>query len=790
MSPLTALPFRERHGNMRNMATTRIVWAAALVLCLSSAFSQTVPNVRWVQGGIAAVVQSIAYSHDGRLLATASMDGTIKLWRVSDGTLARTLPIRPGEVRIAFSPDGRTIASQSQTAVTLFRVKDGALVFTKTWNAGSPAIAFSRDGSYIATTDNGAVQILRASDGSIAHNFNSFGGATQFDFSPDGQKIVITGGFGSQICRVKDGQILALLGGIVGIASVYALYSPDGHWIASSSNNDVKLCDPITGVVVATLQGHTAAVGPLAFSSDGQSLISGSSDKSVILWDLAVLSLKQVLMTGSDGAINCVAISPDGDTVAAPCINSGNPYTFSIKLWNAADGSFLKNLVLSTGKIRAAAMSSNSDLFAWCDTGKTVHIFRATDGAPLTTFNAQATTASVAFGANDEWLATANDNPPDDGMAIKVWETDGTPRLGMGQSIGYASLAVSPLGNRIAAGAYITLGVEVYDPSSGSLIRTLKGNKEFAGALAFSPDGLYLVAGYGDATAGKDDSLRLWRISDGALLKTMTGHSSGVIAVAYAPDGIHIASAAHDATIKIWKTDGTLMWTLTGHTNTIQALAFSPDGATLMSASLDGPIRMWDVASGNLLTILNNETYPGVVSAAFSPDGRWIGFARTDDSGGVIENPYGYSKVLCDSIISDLSDQATSIDFEVSIDGEPKWLTTAFVSGSVATAAITGPANGSHTLSIHPVGHLGQTVTYDVTGQQQTVQFNGNSSDGLAGGDADMDNIVTLQDLSAIFNDFSGAPSEFDLFSDIDGDGIVTDYDLNLVLVNFGTVGN
>jgi dipeptidyl aminopeptidase/acylaminoacyl peptidase len=104
-----------------------LAWAVVL-----PAFGQGRPDIVWMRGGHSGSVNSVAFSPDGSLIASASTDATIRLWRVSDGVLLRTLTGHTSDVNsVAFSPDGNLIASaSSDNTVRLWRVSDGVLLRT------------------------------------------------------------------------------------------------------------------------------------------------------------------------------------------------------------------------------------------------------------------------------------------------------------------------------------------------------------------------------------------------------------------------------------------------------------------------------------------------------------------------------------------------------------------------------------------------------------------------------------------------------------------------------------
>ena len=161
-----------------------------------------------------------------------------------------------------------------------------------------------------------------------------------------------------------------------------------------------------------------------------------------------------------------------------------------------------------------------------------------------------------------------------------------------------------------------TASAERYILPEGAVVVPQLGHTGSVEAVAFSPDGRFIVSGSGDRTLG------LWDAANGALLKTFRGHDGPVYSVAFSPDGRFIVSGSDDQTLKLWDAgSGALRKTFKGPTGLVSSVAFSHDGRFIVSGSDDHTLKLWDAASGALL---KNALLPGDVSAvAFSPKG-WI----------------------------------------------------------------------------------------------------------------------------------------------------------------------
>ncbi|MEN3000995.1 MAG: hypothetical protein ABDI19_04030 [Armatimonadota bacterium] len=163
------------------------------LLIYPTVWAQGRPDIVWMRGGHIRSVNSVAYSPDGQYVASGSGDYTIKLWRVSDGTLVRTFPFVAGPV--AFSPDGQYLASRGgewdYTTIKLWRVSDGQLERTFTGHTSYvSSVAFSPDGQYLASgSDDRTVRVWRVSNGQLVRTYDQetgTGDVESIQFSPSG----------------------------------------------------------------------------------------------------------------------------------------------------------------------------------------------------------------------------------------------------------------------------------------------------------------------------------------------------------------------------------------------------------------------------------------------------------------------------------------------------------------------------------------------------------------------------------------------------------------------------
>ena len=285
-------------------------------------------------------VADVDFSPDGRTLASASGD-TVKLWDVSANQELGTFKGHKEPVTaVAFSPDGRIVASAGEARfgrapVKLWDVRTMQELSTLNGHTGSVSdVAFSRDGKMLASASNDTT--VKLWDVNTMQQLGTLKGHEVFvfavAFSPDGKMLASASHSGAvKLWDVNTMQELGTLNGH-GKETVSAVaFSPDGKTLASGGTDSiVKLWNVSTRREVATLKGHQgliASVVDLAFSPDGKTLVSASFDKTLKLWDV---STGQELLTlrGEDNFANAVAFSPDGKTLAGAWNN--------ILLWYAA----------------------------------------------------------------------------------------------------------------------------------------------------------------------------------------------------------------------------------------------------------------------------------------------------------------------------------------------------------------------------------------------------------------------------------------------------------------------
>lgn len=300
---------------------------------------------------------------------------------------------------------------------------------------------------------------------------------------------------------------------------------------------------------ISTLSAHSDWVRSVAISFDGQTLASGSFDKTVKLWNLPEGELIHSLSEHTKG-IFTVAISPDNQILA-----SGS-WDETIKLWQIDTGTLLNTLIGHTGSVRSLAITPEGQTLVSGSFDKTLKLWDLKTGALINTLSKDIAAVSA-----------------------------------LAQQGAVAHIALSPNAEMIVSGGDDGV-IQLWELKTGEPISVLTGNLSCICSLTISPDNQILAAG------SINGAMTFWQLNTRELLGVYQAHSAPIMAAVFSPDGQTLISGSTDGTLKIWSVEidkqlqVACLDTLE-HSDAVMSITISGDGKTLAAGSADGTIKIW-----------------------------------------------------------------------------------------------------------------------------------------------------------------------------------------------------
>ncbi|BDI15802.1 hypothetical protein ANSO36C_16040 [Nostoc cf. commune SO-36] len=523
-------------------------------------------------------ITSVAFSPDGRCLATSDTNGEIHVWDISNSKQLFSCKEHNSWVwNIAFSPVYPVLASCGQDhTIKLWDTTTGECFKTLYGHTSIvTAIAFNPDAKLLAST-------------SYDHTV--------------------------KVWHLATGECLQTLQGHN--ACVWSVaFHPAGQILATAGeDNTIKLWDLETGCCVQTLEGHQHWVKAIAWSPEGQILASGSFDQTVKLWDLHT---KVCLLTlqGHAGVVTSVAFSPKGKQLA-----SGS-YDQSVKIWDADTGKCLDTLEKHTNRIWSIAFHPQGHLIASGGDDHAARIWELQTGQCTKSFQGH---SNAVYGIAHSWQQNLLASGHED-QTIKLWDVnlnapqrlkaDLQPfRVLHGHKNRIFSVAFSANGESLAS-ASADRTIKLWSPHTGQCLKTLHGNGSWVWAIAFSPDSNFLASG------SYDHTIKIWDVPSGECLQTLQGHPGSVLAIAWSPDGKTLFSSGYEKIAKRWDIEtGTCLHSWEADSNRVWAVAVSPDTQYVATGGDESVVRLWDIHTGVCLRTFSGHTSQ-VLCILFTGDG-------------------------------------------------------------------------------------------------------------------------------------------------------------------------
>lgn len=606
-------------------------------------------------------INRLQFSPDGNRIAVSTTIG-VWLYDAHTGNEIRLFTGHTEDVHLlAFSQDGRMLASiGNDRTIRIWDTERGqqlALVLIEDIHGHFWSIAFSPNGTKLAAGDHyGAVHVWEITEHQSPRRVDVtplktlYGHETApveaVTFSPDSRRIA-SGGQDTAI-RLWDIASGAQLSSFSGhkIAVKALTFSPDGTKLASADREGVaRLWNTETGERLATLVQVELAethkqfptvkrdatwIEVIVFSPDGSTVAIGDQAGIIRLWNVEDGRFLSEFITPSENPrpILTLAFSPDGALLASGDGN-GRVCTWDTDQRNHELSSlFLRGHEPWGLEFEFAADSTTVAAGGWGGRGNTVQIWDVDTAAPLTNFMIQAGIANVyAFSSDGKTLASAGDGMRGNEHIVWLWNLPtGTERVVLKRHTQeVTALAFSPNSEVLASGS-AALTIRLWDADTGGLLGVLKGSEKATSALVFSPDGKLL------ASADRNEALHLWDIRKRRKLATFTNHGetrrehwNKKIALAFSPNSELLASGDDEGRVYFWDVQTR---NLLGHASglpdySIEVMAFSSDSAVLVTGDGTGILSITDVGTRLVRSTIKAHRY-GVHDLEFSPDGHTL----------------------------------------------------------------------------------------------------------------------------------------------------------------------
>lgn len=601
--------------------------------------------------GHKTTVKSIAFSHDSKLIASASLDGKIMVWSTNTGECVQELQgcgnKQSLEVSVTFSHDSALLlASTGDYSVNIWNTNDFSCVKVfefQTFRRAAFAyyrlsFAVSEDSNLLVAlcsedtrsrVSKSLVEVWSIKNGKRVHIFENLRHVVAIDFYNSTQLISVSSNGYIRIWDMKNGACQPEGYGetIKGIA-----FSNDKTQLASVTfDGNLEIQNTSRNVGIQILSYNELLSGPVALSHNSEQ-VAASKDSTVIIWNTNTRNILQKLQ-GHGDQVSAVAFSHDSKKLASASKDG------TVMIWDLGSSNYYRTPENHIDVIRSLKLSPCHKWLASTSSDCTAKIWNSESGdCHQTLRNLDRTVPSIAFSHDSKWLATSGR------YMVRIWDTQKgscLKTINASSSMTWQHTVFSK-DSLLLASLFLDNVIEIFDSNTGKRLRELCGHLKPITSMKFSHDSKLIASG------SMDSRCKIWDVSSGACLMTLdiqhlAGHSSGIESVAFSGDSTLVASASNDLTIRIWKVaTGDCLQTLRTAT-VVHNISFE---ATNQHLRTDFGMIVLDI-SQQTSNSMSDITIPRYKGWALSPDRKWIVY----DSEKMIWFPSEYRPTV--SIVSE-----------------------------------------------------------------------------------------------------------------------------------------